>query len=390
MTRRLLLLLCAWIAAPLLAAAQNNATPPSAPPQTYALLIGGLGGQEPYNHWYEDWTDRFKKYLTGTAGLPDGNVTVLTKDAATADRIQKAIAKLAQQVKPQDQFILFLAGHGEITGKSPTLMLPGPDLSVDDLVAELAAISSKNQVILNFSASSGDFLKHLVSPTRVNIAATSPTEGNEPMFAEFFLRGMESKRANGGKPDPINLLEAYNWATQQTALWIVRWQQTGGTEAAADATNALWKANGKETVEIFEKLYPNVPTHKLDPSSDRNAPDAVMPLAPPNGEITDDWTDRRVVDEHATLEDCGQEIAVSAIGDKGYQPILGEKQNDPGYLAKMTVLGKPGKTTPPPAPALAPPAPAATATPAPAAAATPAASTPSAPSAAPAAAATPQ
>ena len=334
MTSRLFLILCICLAA---------VTPPASaettePGNTYALLIGGLGGQEPYSHWYEDWTGRFQKYLTTTAGVPSANVTVLTRDAATSEAITGALGKLAQEVKPQDQFILFITGHGEISGKSPTLMIPGPDLSADQLSAALAGIKSKNQVILNFSASSGNFLKTIAAAGRVNIAATSQTEGNEPVFAEFFLRGLESKRA--GKGDAINMLDAYNWATQQTALWIVRWVATG-TGPGADPDKAAWKASGKETVEIFEKLYPKNTTRKLDPASDHKAEDAIHEFLPADGQVTGEWANRRVVDEHAILEDNGQEIGVSALGDKGFQPILGEKPGDPGYFARLTVLGKP-------------------------------------------------
>jgi hypothetical protein len=313
---------------------------PPQPAHTYALLVAGLGGQEPYAHWYDDWTDRFQKYLTGPAGVPAANVTLLTHGAATAEAITGTLGKLAQQIQPQDQFILFIVGHGEMSGTTPTLILPGPDLTADQLSAALAGIASKNQVILNFSASSGDFLIHIAAPDRVNITATSPTEMNEPVYAEFFLRGLESKRAATNTNGPINMLDAYNWATQQTALWIVRWEETGVPENG-DQTNAAWKASGKETIEIFEKLYPNIPGRKLDPASDPNGVDQVGELSPPDGQVTEAWKSRRVIDEHATIEDCGQEIAVSALGDKGFQPILGAKPGDPGYLSKLTVLGVP-------------------------------------------------
>jgi hypothetical protein len=324
MPRRLLAILCALLVAAALPALAD--TPP-APAHTYALLISGLGGQEPYTHWYADWLARFQKVLTGPANVPAANVTTLSGAAATAQAVTAALGTLAQQIQPQDQFILFIVGHGAMNGANPTLMLLGPDLTADQLSAALAAIPSKNQVILNFSASSGDFLKHIVSPDRVNISATSPTEINEPVFAEFFLRGLESKRAAADKTGPVNMLDAYNWATQQTALWIVRWEETG-VGANGDASQAAWKASGRETIEIFQKLYPNDPSRKLDPASDAKAEDAVLPLSPPNGQVTADWTNRRVID-------------VSALGDKGFQPILGAQPGDPGYLAKRTVLGAP-------------------------------------------------
>ena len=217
------------------------------------------------------------------------------------------------------------------------MILPGPDLTAEQLSSALAGIAAKNQIILNLSASSGDFLKSLVAPGRINLAATSPTELKEPVFAEFFLRGLESKRADTDRKNSISLLKAYNWAAQQTVLWIARWKQTGSGEAPP----ILWKADGKETVAVFEKLYPDIPGRKLDPSSDRKSEDAAVEIQPPAGQLTAAWVGRRVVDEHAMIEDNGKETGVAALGEKGFQPILGEKANDPGYLAGQTILGRP-------------------------------------------------
>ena len=335
MLHRLLLSLSAtFLVASLLTAAET----PAAPAQSYALLIGGMGGKEPYVNWYPDWVSRFQKYLTKSAALPAANVISLSGDAATTEAVLGAIDQLGKRIKPQDQFILFMVGHGEIAPPAPTLILPGPDLSAPQLAAALKKIASQNQIILNFSASSGDFLKPLASPARINLTATSPSEVEEPVFAEFFLRGLESKRAGVDANGGITLLKAYNWAAQQTSLWIARWTQTGGKEEGTQK----WKANGRETIEIFEKLYPNNAMRKLDPASNRSVEDAPVELLPANGEVTSEWIMRRVIDEHAMLEDTGKETGVSVFGEKGnYQPILGEKPKDTGYVAGHAVLGKP-------------------------------------------------
>lgn len=326
----------------LLAVSKSDASaePPPAPGRSYALIVGGLASQKPYDRWYADWTSRFQTYLTKTARVPAENITLLAGDAATTDAVLASIGKFAQRAKPQDQFILFIVGHGEVSGQTPTLALPGPDLAAQQLAAALNAVPAGNQVVLNFSASSGDFLKQLVSPDRVNLTATSPAEINTPVFAEFFLRGLESNRADTDKNGTVTLLEAYNWAAQQTAMWINRLQKTG-PDGDSDSPVTTWRAVGKETVEIFRKLYADAPSRKLDPSSDDKAEDAVVEVIPPNGEITEAWINRRIVDEHALLEDCGQEIGVSVINDKGIQPILGAKPKDPGYLAAHTILGQP-------------------------------------------------
>lgn len=319
--------------------AQPAPVQPAQPGQCYALLVGGLAGSKPYDRWYADWLGRFQAYLTKSAAVPAANVTVLSGTGATSDAITGAIAKFAQRVKPQDQFILFITGHGEINEPAPRLILPGPDLSAPQLSAALEGLAAKNQVVLNLSASSGGFLRFLASPTRINLAATSPTETEEPVFAEFFLRGLESKRADTDHKGSITLLKAFNWAAQQTVLWIARWTDTGGGKVTDPK---IWKASGKETVQIFEKLYPNIPERKLDPTCDRNAADAVVPLQPPSGtDIPKEWSGRRIISEHAMLEDCGKDLGVAVVGEKGVcEPIVGANPQDPGYLAAHTILGQ--------------------------------------------------
>jgi len=324
-------------------ATPQPAATPTIPGQCYALLIGGISAQDPYGKWYADWLPRFQTYLTQRAHLPAANVAALCGKDATFDAVTAAFAKFAQRAKPQDQLILFIVGHGESKDAGATLELAGVDPTAQQIAALLNAFPAKNQVVLNLSASSGDFLKVLSAPGRVNIAATSPTELEEPVFAEFFLRGLESKRVNAAKSDAVNLLDIYNWTTQQTAFWIARWSLTSDPK---DTDSSTWKASGKETVEVFEKLYSGVPNRKLDPASNRNAADVPVDLIPPGGQVTEDWAARRVIDEHAMLEDCGQGIGVSEIGDKGLQPILGQKPGDPGYLAAHTVLGQAGTLTP--------------------------------------------
>ncbi len=291
---------------------------------TYALLVGGIG-EEPYTRWTTDWLGRFQSHLTKKLDVPAAQVTVLSGDLATSEAITKSVRDLASKMQPEDQFLLVLSGHGENIDV-PTFAVRGPDLSAPQLAEALTSIPAKSQIILNFSASSGDFLKSLVAPNRINIAATSPSEIKQPVFAEFFLRGMESGR--GG----TTVLEAFNWAGQQTPLWIARWTLT---------ESGSWKASGRETVEIFKKLYANVPARRLDPASDANAEDVIVQISPPNGEVTPEWSMRRVVDEHALLEDCGLEVGVAVLGDAGLQPIVGAKEKDPGFLAGKTVIGKP-------------------------------------------------
>jgi hypothetical protein len=51
---------------------------------------------------------------------------------------------------------------------------------------------------------------------------------------------------------------------------------------------------------------------------------------------------RRLVLEHAMLEDLGEDRGVCAFTDKGYTPVSGAKDDEQGALARRVVLGKAG------------------------------------------------
>src|SRR3989339_761202 len=117
-----------WLATGIAAGIAGEAAPvpaPAAGGACYALLLGGLPGTEIHARNYRAWLTEFHACLTKTAGLPEGNVVVLSgdkafgaplvKEQATAEAVQKALAGFAGRVKPADQFVLFLVGHGVVS-----------------------------------------------------------------------------------------------------------------------------------------------------------------------------------------------------------------------------------------------------------------------------------
>ena len=333
--------------------------------QCHALIVSGLGGSPLYARRYRDWAKRFGDHLTSKAKVPAANVTILTSDKdlksplvrgpATRKAVLKSLAAMAGTVQPKDQFVLILIGHGSASDKEPTLALPGRDLTPKPLADALLDIQAANQVVLNFSGAAGGFLKDLSCAGRVNISATLPEETAEPVFAEFFLRALESARADGegaatrppagAKDGKITLLEAYHWATRQTAMWISR--QTINEDDT-------WTVTGKESVKIFKKLYEGPAeesgTRKLSSDSDATIDDPDVAVVPPQEpEEARLWDGRRVVNEHAALDDLGGKSPLTALrGESGYEPIAPVSPRKVGYLAAGVVLGtaavdKPGE-----------------------------------------------
>lgn len=343
----------------------------------HALLVGGHPGSAVYARRYRDWLRRFHSYLTKEAGVPESDLLVISDDdgfedrivggKASAETIPEAFKEMAGKVRPADQFVLIVIGHGAITVEPPTFVVRGPDPDATLFARGLDAIKARNQVVLNFTSSSGAFVRHLRGRNRVNIAANSATEGVEPVYAEFFLRGLESRRADGmgepeagGKDGVVTLLEAYNWATYQTALWISR--------LTFDQDSGSWKLDGTESVEIFERLCTGpegvLGARRLAPGSRRDVPDEVVRIRP-GRRIPYSWASRRALSEHASLEDCDEEAGISALSvaeareapvrqawdvepvefgkpsGPDFRPLAGRKKGEPGHLARRVVLGRP-------------------------------------------------
>ena len=101
---------------------------------------------------------------------------------------------------------------------------------------------------------------------------------------------------------------------------------------------------GRDSVALFRKLcegpagQPAV--RRLSPRSKPDEADQDFPLRPEGGQIDAFWAGRRVIGEHAVLEDCGEDSGVAALRATGYEPVAGTKPGEPGHLARRIVLGR--------------------------------------------------
>ncbi len=324
--------------------------------KTYVLAFSGMPGSPVYANRYRDWLGRFHQHLVKKAKVPAEDIICLSGDkdfktdflngASTHDEVLRALAKIARSAQPEDQFVLFIVGHGFIVEERIGLVLPGPDVTIDQLADALDAIKARNQVILNLSSIGGASIVTLASGTRVNITGNAEMEQNEPVFAEFFLLALEG-RADGltSKPDgQVTLLEAYNWATFNVAQWVAR----------QSFDHKTFKVVGREAVRLFKKLYvgngDGIGVRELSTKSNANAKDAIVEIGiPPKGASHEDgfdlgfWQFRRGLVEHALLEDLGEEMGVYGVKTeedrKTFVPMTGEP-GKPGHRASRVVIGK--------------------------------------------------
>jgi len=180
------------------------------PPATRAVLLSGLGGSDQYSRLLVDWVTRFHAVLTKQCGVKAEDIAVLTetedlkaappRQKATIENVRAAMATMAKRLRPADQFVLFLAGHGQVNEETGKLCLPGADLKASELGDLIDVLPAEQIVILNAASGGAAFLKSYLRPGRVILTATGyETEGTQSYFAEFLLRGFENGRADANQ-----------------------------------------------------------------------------------------------------------------------------------------------------------------------------------------------
>jgi len=336
---------------------------------TRALLVAGLGGSEQYSRLLLDWTTRFHAVLTKQCGVSAENIVVLTetedpkatppRQKSTLENVKAEMEKMARALRTHDQFILFLAGHGQINEEFGRLCLPGPDLKATELGDLLDALPSEQIVILNTASGGADFLKSYLRAGRVVLTASGyETEGTQTYFAEFLLQGFEAGRADANRDKAVDLLEAYAHAARETANFYHRQHLVESPDLGKDVKptpgKTYWLVRGKETRATWRKLYAGTDNilarpHKVRDDEGKmvdNLPadlDAEPDPTPKFGRFDKHWAFRRLLAEHARLDDTPKSQHAFFLW-KPYEFVEAPKDPKPGeagFLARQTVLGKP-------------------------------------------------
>ena len=351
------------------ASAPLVAAPPAAPPVTRAVLVAGLGGSAQYSRVLLDWIVRSHAVLTGRCGLKAEHVVVLTEKAdpkaspprrkATRENVRAAMGEMAKRLRTGDLFVLFLAGHGQINEESGKFCLPGKDITAGELGDLIDALPAEQVVVINAASGGADFLKSYLRPGRVILTAAGyETEGTQTYFTEFFLRGYETGGADLNKDKAIDMLEAYAYAARETAGFYHRQYLVErpdlGRNVKPTPGKAYWLVRGRQTRSAWRKLYAGTNNIMARPQKHRNDEgklvdnlpadlDAEADTEPKFGRYDKHWYNRRILAEHARLDDNGASKDALFL----WQPYkflkLGADiaPGRTGYVARRTVLGRP-------------------------------------------------
>jgi len=249
---RLILIGCLLPHPGLHAAAETESTTATdtSTPDTWYVIVSGIGGETHYSQrfdrWsrsigqlisqYQDVTDKHVYRLAdvdkanqGNGDQPDDRRSVqphaddstsslVQVDArSTRKNILSHLATISDQAAAGDTVFILFIGHGSTDGGRALFNIPGPDLSAQDLIEPLDALTKQTVVLINTSASSSPFLQKLAEPTRIVITATSnPAENQHTYFGQYFIQALASTAADRDKDKRVSLLEAFNFASTAT------------------------------------------------------------------------------------------------------------------------------------------------------------------------------
>lgn len=199
---------------------------PASLAQTRLVVISGLAGEPKYVASFHAWSASLVDAARTRYGMADSSIIWLAEDPAKAPRriagkstkesIERTLDGLATRMRPAEQLVVVLVGHGSMQADGARLTLPGPDLSASDLARLLGKHGNRRIAVVVAASSSGDFVPALSAPGRVVITATkSGFERNESIFGEHFVAALAGDGADADKDGRVSLLEAFTYATRE-------------------------------------------------------------------------------------------------------------------------------------------------------------------------------
>jgi hypothetical protein len=192
------------------------------------LIVTGLAGEPQYGLKFHATALAVYQAAKNKWGVADSSLIYLADDPtadpqrikarSTKEDIQNAFLALSHRVAAGDVLVVFLLGHGSGEGPASAVNVSGPDPTAADYASWLAGFAKQTVVFVNASSASGDFVPVLAGPGRIVMTATKTAfERNESVFAGFLADGLSLGSADSDKDGRISVLEAFQFAKQETA-----------------------------------------------------------------------------------------------------------------------------------------------------------------------------
>jgi hypothetical protein len=182
----------------------------------YYVTVAGLGGEPDYEQRFTALAKDLDKLFKDSAA--DAHVYTLTGSESTRAHLTETMNLIALEIKPEDNFVLTLIGHGSFDGVEYKFNLPGPDISARELASLCDRLAAKRQLIVNTTSASGGSIGAFQKSGRIVIAATKTgTEKNATVFARYWVEALHDSSADVDKNGVISALEAFQYADRKTA-----------------------------------------------------------------------------------------------------------------------------------------------------------------------------
>ena len=215
------------------------------PPSRYAVVISGASGGGEYADRFWEWSSKLVATLKDPLQLPRENLFFLAEDPerdpslvtarAVKSDLMQLVGELESRVRPDDLLFLLLLGHGNFDGSDYRYNLRGPDLTGAELSAILDRFPAQRIVLVCTTPASGALIPRLSRGNRVILTATkNGHEGNETVFARFFVESLHGPEADTDKSRHVSLLEAYSYTHRKVKEWYAEKNRLATEHARLD------------------------------------------------------------------------------------------------------------------------------------------------------------
>ena len=195
---------------------------PALAQDTHLVVITGVSGDQEHSDKFHKWATTLLDAARKNDRIPDDHIIYLAEKTdidrrvrgrSSRENVEKTFGDLARTVKPDDEVVIVLFGHGSFDGRKAAFNLPGPDLTADEYAALLDKLGRARVVFVNTASSSGAFLQPLTKAGRAVVTATKTGgEFNETLFPEYFVDAFATESADQNRDGRVSILEAFEYA----------------------------------------------------------------------------------------------------------------------------------------------------------------------------------
>jgi len=201
--------------------------------QKYAVILTGAAATPDVRTRFRQWSVSLYDVLVDQYGYGADNVVLLLDDGeyigdagervtagTSLDEIYDAFDELAKIVEDGDQLTVYLIGHGSASFGEAKFNNVGPDITGPEFARVLDVFSAQDVVVFNTTSASFDFSRALSAPGRIIVSATrSRAERYDPVFARYMIQGLQDHQADLDRNGRVSVIELFNYASRNVALW---------------------------------------------------------------------------------------------------------------------------------------------------------------------------